>query len=53
MTTTLRKQAPRTQIGRSQPRRDAREKLRGQAQFVGDILELAVTETRRDPVMKG
>jgi CO/xanthine dehydrogenase Mo-binding subunit len=38
MTTTLREQATRTQIGRSHPRRDAREKLRGQAQFVGDIL---------------
>src|SRR5437764_10663469 len=38
MTTTLREPATRTQIGRSQPRRDAREKLRGQAQFVGDIL---------------
>jgi len=38
MTTTLREPATRTQIGRSQPRRDAREKLRGQAQFVGDML---------------
>jgi CO/xanthine dehydrogenase Mo-binding subunit len=38
MTTTLREHATRTHIGRSQPRRDAREKLRGQAQFVGDIL---------------
>ena len=28
----------RTQIGRSVPRRDAREKLRGQAQFVGDLV---------------
>src|SRR5438105_4643081 len=37
MTTTLREPATRTQIGRSQPRRDAREKLRGQAQFAGDL----------------
>jgi CO/xanthine dehydrogenase Mo-binding subunit len=28
----------RTQIGRSVPRRDAREKARGQAQFVGDMV---------------
>jgi CO/xanthine dehydrogenase Mo-binding subunit len=28
----------RTQIGRSYPRRDAHEKLRGQAQFVGDMV---------------
>src|SRR5436309_8026812 len=28
----------RTQIGRSHPRRDAREKLRGQAEFVGDLV---------------
>jgi CO/xanthine dehydrogenase Mo-binding subunit len=28
----------RTQIGRSHPRRDAHEKLRGQAEFVGDLL---------------
>ena len=28
----------RTQIGRSYPRRDAHEKLRGQAQFVGDLV---------------
>jgi CO/xanthine dehydrogenase Mo-binding subunit len=28
----------RTQVGRSAPRRDAHEKLRGQAQFVGDML---------------
>jgi CO/xanthine dehydrogenase Mo-binding subunit len=28
----------RTQIGRSHPRRDAYEKLRGQAQFVGDLV---------------
>src|SRR5436309_3343469 len=28
----------RSHVGRSQPRRDAREKLRGEAQFVGDML---------------
>jgi CO/xanthine dehydrogenase Mo-binding subunit len=28
----------RSQIGRSHPRRDAHEKLRGQAQFVGDLV---------------
>jgi len=38
MTTTLRETATRSQIGRSQPRRHAREKLRGEAQFVGDLL---------------
>jgi CO/xanthine dehydrogenase Mo-binding subunit len=38
MTTTVAEPATRTQIGRSQPRRDAREKLRGQAQFAGDLL---------------
>jgi len=38
MTTTLGETSTRSQIGRSHPRRDAHEKLRGQAQFVGDIL---------------
>ena len=36
MTATI--QETPTQIGRSYPRRDAREKLRGQAQFVGDMV---------------
>ena len=36
MTTTI--PETRTQIGRSVPRRDAREKARGQAQFVGDLV---------------
>src|SRR3954462_10296787 len=36
MTTTV--PEIRTQIGRSVPRRDAREKLRGQAQFAGDLV---------------
>jgi CO/xanthine dehydrogenase Mo-binding subunit len=38
MTTTLRETSTLTQVGRSQPRRDAREKLRGEAQFAGDIV---------------
>jgi CO/xanthine dehydrogenase Mo-binding subunit len=39
MTTTVREKAStRSQIGRSHPRLDAKEKLRGQAQFVGDLL---------------
>jgi CO/xanthine dehydrogenase Mo-binding subunit len=38
MTTTLRETATLRQVGRSQPRRDAREKLRGEAQFAGDIV---------------
>jgi CO/xanthine dehydrogenase Mo-binding subunit len=38
VTTTVREPATRTQIGRSHPRLDAHEKLRGQAQFVGDLV---------------
>jgi CO/xanthine dehydrogenase Mo-binding subunit len=38
MTTTVREPATRSQVGVSRPRRDAREKLRGEAQFVGDML---------------
>ena len=38
MTTTVREPRTRTQVGVSRPRRDAAEKLRGQAQFVGDML---------------
>ena len=38
MTTTIREASTQTQIGRSYPRRDAREKLRGEAQFVGDMI---------------
>src|SRR5437660_8655674 len=55
MTTTLREPATRTQIGRSQPRRDAREKLRGQAQFVGDILVPRMLHGRvlRSPIAHG
>src|SRR5438067_5869649 len=55
MTTTLREPATRTQIGRSQPRRDAREKLRGQAQVVGDILVPRMLHGRvlRSPIAHG
>jgi CO/xanthine dehydrogenase Mo-binding subunit len=55
MTTTLRETATRTQIGRSQPRRDAREKLRGQAQFVGDLLipRMLHGKVLRSPIAHG
>src|SRR5436309_10813575 len=45
----------RTQIGRSHPRRDAREKLRGQAQFVGDILvpRMLHGKVLRSPIAHG
>ena len=38
MTAIVKEPATRTQVGVSHPRRDAREKLRGTAQFVGDML---------------
>jgi CO/xanthine dehydrogenase Mo-binding subunit len=38
MTTVVEHPRTRTQVGVSHPRRDAAEKLRGQAQFVGDML---------------
>jgi len=38
MTTVVREPATRQQIGIARPRRDAREKLRGEAQFVGDMI---------------
>ena len=46
---------PRTQIGRSAPRRDAREKLRGQAQFVGDMLipRMLHGKVLRSPIAHG
>src|SRR5437588_6404104 len=55
MTTTLREPATRTQIGRSQPRRDAREKLRGEAQCVGDILvpRMLHGKVLRSPIAHG
>jgi CO/xanthine dehydrogenase Mo-binding subunit len=55
MTTTLRETGVLTQVGRSQPRRDAREKLRGQAQFVGDILvpRMLHGKVLRSPIAHG
>ncbi len=38
MTTTVHETEARGQVGRSHPRLDAREKLSGRAQFVGDLL---------------
>jgi CO/xanthine dehydrogenase Mo-binding subunit len=45
----------RSQIGRSHPRRDAREKLRGEAQFVGDMLvpRMLHGKVLRSPVAHG
>ena len=45
----------RSHIGRSQPRRDAREKLRGEAQFVGDLLvpRMLHGKVLRSPIAHG
>src|SRR2546423_5855325 len=53
MTTTV--PETRTQIGRSHPRRDAREKVRGQAQFVGDMVVPRMLHGRvlRSPIAHG
>jgi CO/xanthine dehydrogenase Mo-binding subunit len=53
MTTTV--TGPRTQVGRSAPRRDAHEKLSGQAQFVGDMLvpRMLHGKVLRSPVAHG
>jgi CO/xanthine dehydrogenase Mo-binding subunit len=53
MTTTVRTR--RTQVGRSAPRRDAREKLRGQAQFVADMLvpRMLHGKVLRSPIAHG
>jgi CO/xanthine dehydrogenase Mo-binding subunit len=53
MTTTVTE--PRTQVGRSVPRRDAHEKLRGQAQFVGDMLlpRMLHGKVLRSPIAHG
>jgi len=53
MTTTVAE--PRTQVGRSAPRRDAHEKLRGQAQFVGDMLvpRMLHGKVLRSPIAHG
>jgi CO/xanthine dehydrogenase Mo-binding subunit len=55
MTTVVREPATRSQVGFSRPRRDAREKLRGEAQFVGDMLVPRMLHGRvlRSPVAHG
>ncbi len=55
MTTTLRETATLTQVGRSQPRRDAGEKLRGEAQFAGDIVlpRMLHGKVLRSPIAHG
>jgi CO/xanthine dehydrogenase Mo-binding subunit len=55
MTTTIKETSTRTQIGRSHPRRDAREKLRGEAQFVGDMLvpRMLHGKVLRSPIAHG
>jgi CO/xanthine dehydrogenase Mo-binding subunit len=53
--TTVLEPATRSQVGVSRPRRDAREKLRGEAQFVGDMLVPRMLHGRvlRSPVAHG
>jgi CO/xanthine dehydrogenase Mo-binding subunit len=55
MTTITREPATRAQVGVSKPRRDAREKLRGQAQFVGDMFVPRMLHGRvlRSPIAHG
>ncbi len=55
MTTIGLDHATRAQVGVSKPRRDAHEKLRGQAQFVGDILVPWMLHGRvlRSPIAHG
>jgi CO/xanthine dehydrogenase Mo-binding subunit len=55
MTTVIREPATRTQVGVSKPRRDAHEKLRGQAEFVGDMLVPRMLHGRvlRSPIAHG
>jgi CO/xanthine dehydrogenase Mo-binding subunit len=55
MMTTLNETATRSQIGRSHPRRDAHEKLRGQTQFVGDMLvpRMLHGKVLRSPIAHG
>jgi CO/xanthine dehydrogenase Mo-binding subunit len=55
MTTMLRETATLTQVGRSQPRRDAGEKLRGEAQFAGDIVvpRMLHGKVLRSPIAHG
>jgi CO/xanthine dehydrogenase Mo-binding subunit len=53
--TVVREPATRAQVGVSRPRRDAREKLRGEAQFVGDLLVPRMLHGRvlRSPIAHG
>ena len=53
--TVVREPPTRTQVGVSRPRRDAREKLRGEAQFVGDMLVPRMLHGRvlRSPIAHG
>ena len=55
MTTTLREKATLTQVGRSQARRDAGEKLRGEAKFAGDIVvpRMLHGKVLRSPIAHG
>ena len=55
MTAVVREPATRAQVGVSRPRRDAREKLRGEAQFVGDMLVPRMLHGRvlRSPIAHG
>jgi len=55
MTTVVRETATRSQVGVAQPRRDAREKLRGEAQFVGDLIVPRMLHGRvlRSPIAHG
>jgi CO/xanthine dehydrogenase Mo-binding subunit len=55
MTTVVKQPRTRTQVGASRPRRDAAEKLRGQAQFVGDMLVPRMLHGRvlRSPIAHG
>jgi CO/xanthine dehydrogenase Mo-binding subunit len=53
--TVVREPPTRTQVGVSRPRRDAREKLRGEAQFVGDMLvpRMLYGRVLRSPIAHG
>ncbi len=55
MTTVIREHATRAQVGVSKPRRDAQEKLRGQAQFVGDMVvpRMLHGQVLRSPIAHG
>jgi CO/xanthine dehydrogenase Mo-binding subunit len=55
MSTVVREPSTRLQVGVARPRRDAREKLRGEAQFVGDLLVPRMLHGRvlRSPIAHG